>query len=353
VFVVSCGVHYATPSARASDARFGRIVGTPPSRAELCRDWAGAMRTRDPHAVFHTSYPESDPTRSCFVPVRYSEARIEVGSTPPGCAYPSPEQVRRLDELGSELEAMRSSANPAPRATLLPCGITTRDRDAALEHNARVFHAAAERLARPDAAKYPYAAVITFGYGWPDQAETSLADWRPDERCHRLSQRDLDRMGPMLLRTRRVAEALRAGIAPLAIVSGGTEHSRMVEAFAMLFLLRCGYGIPSDRVVLEPCAEHTHTNIRNSGRWLVAMGARTGYIVTDDGLQRDYLEEFSGFELVFGSLDQRSLRDWGYLIGSWRRAAEGPNVGFWYTPYRFWAEPNEALRSLTCVDEPR
>ena len=215
-----------------------------------------------------------------------------------------------------------------------------------------VLRATAERAEVPNAAKYPYSAAIAFGYGWPDQALTSIADWRPGDACHALSQSDIDRMGVMNLRSRRVADALRAGVAPMAIVSGGTQHSRMVEAFAMLFLLRCAFGVPADRVLLEPCAQHTHTNVRNSGRWLVEMGARAGYIVTDDGIQKEYLEEYSGFELLFGSIDERSLRDWGYLVGSWRRAAEGPNVGYWYTPYRFWAEPRSGLGTLTCTDAP-
>ena len=346
---ISCGVHYGTPAHRAHDARFGHLTGNAPSREQLCRDWVGTMRPRDPSAVFHTSYPETDPRASCFVPVRYTDAAITVGATPEGCGYPSAPQRERLSALGNELEALGRESGGSSE-TLLPCGITSRDRAAALRHNAHALRATAASLGT---RTYPYAAVITFGFGWPDQAETSLADWLPDDRCTRLSARDLERMGPMLLRTRRVAEALRANVAPFAIVSGGSEHSRMVEAFAMLHLLRCAFGIPSERVIVEPCAEHTHTNIRNSGRWLVAMGARTGYVVTDDGLQRDYLEEFSGFELVFGSLDQRSLRDWHQLVGTWRRAAAGPNVGVWYSPYRFWAEPREGAGSLTCLDEPR
>jgi hypothetical protein len=232
----------------------------------------------------------------------------------------------------------------------LPCGITEANRAAALQQNARTLRATAERAEREPDRRYPYAAVIAFGYGAGDQATSSLADWRPGDPCHRLSQDDIDRLGAMVLRTRRVADALRAGIAPLAIVSGGTEHSRMVEAFAMQFLLQCEVGVRSDRVMVEACAEHTHTNFRNSGRWLVAMRARAAYVVTDDGIQGEYLNDWTGFEPFFGSLDQRSLRDWGYVMGSWRRAADGPNVGYWFTPYRFWAEPRDGLGSFTCLD---
>jgi hypothetical protein len=129
----------------------------------------------------------------------------------------------------------------------------------------------------------------------------------------------------------------------------------MIEAFGMLYLLQCGsdssssLASSSPPVLLEPCAEHTHTNLRNSGRWLVAMGARTGYLVTDDGLQSDYFQDGTIENVVAGSLDARSLRDWGYVVGSWRQASVGVQAGFWFTPFRFWAEPKAVLGSFTCV----
>jgi hypothetical protein len=30
----------------------------------------------------------------------------------------------------------------------------------------------------------------------------------------------------------------------------------------------------------------------------------------------------------------------------------GNKGGFWFTPYRFWAEPRDGLGSVTCVDGP-
>src|SRR5690606_20463940 len=117
-------------------------------------------------------------------------------------------------------------------------------------------------------------------------------------------------------------------------------------------LLECREGIARDRVVVEPCADHTHTNLRNAGRWVHAMRGRAAYLVTDDRLQADYFQEMSGFEFLFGSIDQRSLRDWGYVIGAWRQASVGNAGGFWFTPYRFWAEPRDGLGSVTCVDLP-
>ena len=92
----------------------------------------------------------------------------------------------------------------------------------------------------------------------------------------------------------------------------------------------------------------------NSARWLDVLGARAGYLVTD-GFQARYFQDWSGFQLVGGGLDQRSLRDWGFVVGSWRQASVGADNGFWVTPYRFWAEdraPGEP-GSFTCVDPGR
>ena len=117
----------------------------------------------------------------------------------------------------------------------------------------------------------------------------------------------------------------------------------------MLYLLECDPESLAPAVLVEPCAEHTHTNLRNAGRWLVSMKARTGYLVTDDEVQADYFQDWTSLNLVGGSIDDRSLRDWGYVIGSWRQASVGIHAGFWFTPFRFWAEPASGLGSFTCV----
>jgi hypothetical protein len=156
----------------------------------------------------------------------------------------------------------------------------------------------------------------------------------------------------MPFRSARAADALRGGVAPAVIVSGGAVHSRVIEAFALMQLLECREHVDPERIILEPCAEHTHTNLRNSARWLRAMGGRAAYLLTDDGIQSEYFQDASGFDYIMGSVDQRSLRDWGYLLGSWRQASIGIDAGFWFTPYRFWAEPRDGLGSQTCVNGP-
>jgi hypothetical protein len=230
----------------------------------------------------------------------------------------------------------------------MPCALTPGQRAAAKRHNAAVLRNVARRP-----GTFPYAAVIVPGYGEPAQAGASTARWLPGDPCIAPEEDDGARFGVMVERTRRAADALSAGVAPMAIVSGGAVHSSAVEAFEMLHMLECTPGASVRDVIVEPCAEHTHTNLRDAARWLVAMGARTAYLVTDDGLQADYFQDLTGFEFIGGSIDQRSLRDWGYVIGSWRQASVGTASGFWFTPYRFWAEPRGGLGSFTCVDRGR
>src|SRR5690606_22998233 len=97
-----------------------------------------------------------------------------------------------------------------------------------------------------------------------------------------------------------------------------------------------------------PCADHTHTNVRHTGSMVIALGGRTAYVVTDSGLQGKYLQDWTSFSVIGGSIDQRALRDWGYLLGSWHQASVGLDAGFWFTPYRFWGEAGE-LADFTCV----
>jgi hypothetical protein len=56
------------------------------------------------------------------------------------------------------------------------------------------------------------------------------------------------------------------------------------------------------------------------------------------------------FDGIGGSVDQRSLRDFGHLLGAWRRASRGILGGFWYTPYRFWGESGP-VRDLACTGD--
>jgi hypothetical protein len=345
----ACAVRDTPPLERTHDARFG-FFGAAPARLDkhaACGLWSEAVSSLDHYAASHTSFPNIDPDRACFIPITHAGRKVAIGHVPPNCPVPKPHQRESMRALADRLEKESSSSDPEP---LFPCNLTPAQRTAAALHNARVLRRVA---ALPSV--YPYSAILVPGWGIAPQAEASMASWLPGDACHGLSEMDRLRLGSMVPRTQRAADAWRGGVAPMILVTGGTPHSPMIEAFGMLYLLQCGsdssssLASPSPPVLLEPCAEHTHTNLRNSGRWLVAMGARTGYLVTDDGLQSDYFQDGTIENVVAGSLDARSLRDWGYVVGSWRQASVGVQAGFWFTPFRFWAEPEAALGSFTCV----
>ncbi len=347
--ILACGIREAAPTYRTRDARFGYLDGRgdPVSKSHACSRWVTSVVSRDPHAVTHVSFPETNVEASCFVPVRHEgeDVASPIGATPRGCAFPNARSRARAITLAVELE--RVATEGAPHA-LLDCGLAEADRRAAALHNARVLRAVAD-----EDASYPYAAIVVPGHGKGNQSTSTLLGRRPGEACRQSDDATLPVLAGMLPRTRRASALLRGRVAPIAIVSGAAVHSPLNESFAMLHLLSCArassFAVPAERVLVEPCAAHTHTNLRNSGRWLDLLEARAGYVVTDDFLQSDYFQDSSGFELLMGSIDQRSLRDFGALLGAWRQASVGISSGFWFTPYRFWAEPREGLGAMTCV----
>ena len=344
--LAACGYREPVPVSRANDARFGRLGGggDAPSKSVMCRRWRSTIIARDSWATTHLSFPETNVQDACFTPVAHNGRAVSVGAVPRGCSYPDSGSRTRLEALADELDRVASA--PAPHR-LFPCSLTPPQQAAAARQNARALRALARQGER-----YAYASVVLPGHGLAEQDGTALTGYLPGDACLSLKDGDLARLGAMPFRTAIGGDAMRGGVAPVIITSGGAVHSHLIEAFAMMHLLQCREQIDVDRIIVEPCAEHTHTNLRNSGRWIDAMGGRAAYLLTDTGIQSDYFQDFSGFELLLGSIDQRSLRDWGYLLGSWRQASTGTaKSGFWFTPYRFWAEPREGLGSVTCVDE--
>jgi hypothetical protein len=338
-----CGYREPVPAFTAHDARFGRLAGAAeaPSQRRMCEHWISSVVARDEHAISHVSFPDGNVQDACFTTVTHDGRSVHVGAVPRGCSYPEQGARARLLALADELERVPDTA---PHR-LYPCSLRADQRAAARIQNVRALRAMA---LRPET--YPYSAVVVPGHGVPEQAVTSLARFLPGESCRELADGDLGKLGALPVRSERAADALRGGVAPVVIVSGGAVHSTVVEAFALMQLLECREHIAPERILVEPCADHTHTNLRNSGRWIDAMNGRAAYLLTDDWIQSEYFQDFSGFEFLMGSVDQRSLRDWGYVIGSWRQASIGNDAGFWFTPYRFWAEARDGLGSLTCVN---
>ncbi|HET9106770.1 MAG TPA: YdcF family protein [Steroidobacteraceae bacterium] len=115
--------------------------------------------------------------------------------------------------------------------------------------------------------RYRFTAIIVPGRG-PDDLSTPLS---PGGK----------------LRIRLAAQAFAEGLAPFIIVSGGMVHPRgthFAEAIQMRRALLEDYGIPVDRIVVDPYARHTTTNLRNATRRLMALGApldRDALIVSD------------------------------------------------------------------------
>jgi hypothetical protein len=365
--LAGCAITASPPAEAPRDASLG--LAPPAFNAALaCGDWSLAAGPDAAAATSHVSFPELSPS-GCFVRVRHDGDRIQADPTPPGCAYPSgPASIDRLRAEADRYEriASRASAGGAVSGTSaggavsgasdasegalpldLACPLPAEARAAAARVNARTLRALARRLAR--GKTYPYAAVSTFGFGRGAQGETHLVPWRPGDACPSIDKTDMDRLDVNVVRAGRAAAAHLAGVAPVVTVSGGAVHSPLYEAFALDYLLTCRFGVREDAVLLDPCADHTHTNIRNTGSLVIALGGRRAYIVTDDGLQASYLQDWNAFHLIGGSIDQRSLRDFGYLLGSFRMASVGIEAGFWFTPYRFWASPEPGLGSFSCV----
>jgi hypothetical protein len=332
-------------------APLGPHVGLAPSdfdRGSACEAWRWA--TANEAAKQHDAFPELS-SRGCYATVHYDrgpERIVAASEQEAGCAYVPAEHASELNDRAAVYRAIADGARPPASATPLELACDLPEEVRA--HAARTNATTLEDLAS-DRRAYTYAAGITFGYGHSEQDDAGLVDWRPTDPCVALDDARRALLTVNVMRADRAAETYRSGLAPVVIVSGGAVHARTIEAFMLMHLAVCDGHVPAHRVLVDPCADHTHTNVRNSGALVRYLDARTAYVVTDDFLQGDYLQEWTGFELLGGSIDDRSLRDFGYLLGSWRQASRGIGSGFWFTPYRFFSDPDPANRNFTCVGD--
>lgn len=109
-------------------------------------------------------------------------------------------------------------------------------------------------------------------------------------------------------RLERAARDLDEGLASTIIVTGGAVHSADNEAVLMREWL-LGNGVDPGRVLVEPCARHTTTNLRNAGRMVLAAGAREALVVTSHPQSRYLAYPWrSSFHL-------RCLVELGYRVG--------------------------------------
>lgn len=145
----------------------------------------------------------------------------------------------------------------------------------------------------------PYTALLVFGHG-PEDAQS-----RTGVLGH--------------IRLSIAADMFARGVAPFIIVSGGNVHPNRTpfnEAVEMKRLLVTQYGLPADRILMEPHARHTTTNLRNCARLLLAAKFPTDRpaLVVSDHRTIQYI----GSDI----LAQRNLAEMGVQPG---RLTAGPD----------------------------
>ncbi len=312
------------------------------NRNLLCRDWRRATESTEDRS--HVAFPELDP-RSCYTEVRHSGDKIVF--SPPAteeCGYTPVTAAPTLEHEAIRFEAI-AKGETGDLPLELSCELPPAVRAAAAKQNARVLRTL---LATTPARTYPYALVGTFGYGAALQKDSPIANFSHGDACVPLTWLDKGRLQPNVTRATNAAAAYHAGVAPVITVSGGAVHSSVYEANILFHLLVCDLAVPPTAILVDPCANHTHTNVRNTAGFVVALGGRAGYVVTDS-MQAAYLEDWTPADFLDKSIDDRSLRDFGYLPASYRRASVGAKTGFWLTPYRFFGEPRDGLGGVACA----
>lgn len=196
--------------------------------------------------------------------------------------------------VGVALRHPADVVEPAPRDAQSRPWVRCRGVVDAATENAAALQALAGRGA---GRQMPYDALVVPGYTPLDQAE-------PLTQIHPIAVERLERA---------VAD-LRAGRAPVVVVSGGNVHppgTPVNEGLQMKQWL-LAHGVASERIVVEPCARHSHTNLRNAGRFLLAQGLRRALVVTS----RDQAMYFGRPRT--SSFDARCLADLGYVVGDLR-----------------------------------
>jgi hypothetical protein len=180
--------------------------------------------------------------------------------------------------------------------------------------------AAVRAIKATDWKKSPYTALLVFGHG-PEDAQS--------------------RTGVMgHVRMRIAAELFARGLAPFIVVSGGNVHPNRTpfnEAIEMKRLLVEQHGIPADRILIEPHARHTTTNMRNCARLMLAAGIpvdRDALIVSDHRTI-----QYIGSDLFV----QRNLKEMGVQPGRVAPGSDRFTLRFTPDPIAFHVEAADPL----------
>lgn len=171
-----------------------------------------------------------------------------------------------------------------------------------------------------DWTRYTFPAILVFGHG-PEDPQSGT--------------------GPLAhVRLRLAADMFSRGLAPFIIVSGGNVHpnrTKSNEAMEMKRLLVELHKVPANRILIEPHARHTTTNLRNSARLLFASSIPTDRpsLIVSDHLTIQYIKSKVLFD--------RNLREMGVQPG---KVEPGPDqFTALFTPDRaaFYVEVTDPL----------
>lgn len=189
-----------------------------------------------------------------------------------------------------------SAPAPLPRPELGAWSVCTPAAGVALDaENVEALKAIDERVHAPVASMYDV--IIVPGF-------TPLDAKEPSAVVHPTAAARLDAaMG-----------FWRGGAAPLLLVSGANVHpdgTPYVEAMLMKRYL-LDHAVPPAAIVVEPCARHSHTNLRDAGRFMLRYGLGKALIVTS----RDQAFYFANPRL--SGFEERCLVDLGYRVGTFQ-----------------------------------
>lgn len=165
--------------------------------------------------------------------------------------------------------------------------------------------AALARVRKTNWKDYPYATIVVLG------AVSELYNSK------------LPPLGK--LNVRLGAENFRKGLAPFIIVSGGHVHpfrTPVCEAIEIKRELMDKYGIPEDRIIVEPHARHTTTNVRNATRLMVQYGIPLDKpsLITTNETHSAYTES--------KNFADRCMKELGYLPGIIQKRISPSTVEF-------------------------
>ena len=120
----------------------------------------------------------------------------------------------------------------------------------------------------------------------------------------------------------QAADDWRQGTAPFILVTGGDVYpagTSHIEAIEMRRYLIDELGVPSDRIIVEPNARHTTTNLRNAGRYMKKMGLERALVVSSPTPLTGQSSYIQAAGRLIGGFHLRCRSDLGAVIGSFDR----------------------------------